>query len=94
MSRTKHGFKGPSPVARNSTRHIALGVLKISTTPLTAQELLDFNPSKFQTFGYANKVLTELTEKAWAVESDGGFVLTEKGRKILFEMAARNPFRG
>lgn len=93
MSRTKHGFKGPPPVARGSTRHVALGVLKISDT-LAPSELFEFNRSKFLSVRHSEKILEEMAGKGWAARSDAGFSLTAEGRRVLFEMASRNPFRG
>lgn len=93
MTRNKHGFKGPAPVARNSTRHVALGVLKISDA-LTPAELFEFNPRKFVSVRHSEKILEEMASKNWAARTDAGFVLTVNGRKILSEMAARSPFRG
>lgn len=94
MTSVKHKFRGQPPTVRGSAVHVALGVLKISSTPLTIEELGQFNPHAFMPPKKARDIMTKMVKRGWAAPAGDGYVLTALGRSVLAEVGARNPYRG
>lgn len=77
---------------RGSSRHIALGVMKMLRRPIDAEDLREINPKLFAK--HTSTVFRSLCEKGLATETEHGrYRITAEGLKVLNEIPLKYPRR-
>lgn len=90
--RNKSGQTGKAIIFRGSSRHIALGVMKMLRRPITTADLREINPKLFAK--HTGTVFQTLVAKGLAVETEPAhYKITAEGLRVLNEIPIKYPRR-
>ena len=84
--------QGRAVMHRGTSRHIALGLMKVAKGPITSSDLKELNPKLFK--NHTSMVFASLCKNGYAEKfGDDSYIITELGLKALYEIPIKYPRR-
>lgn len=84
--------QGRAVMHRGSSRHIALGLMKVVKGPISSQDLKDLNPKLFK--NHTSMVFAALCKNGFAQKvGEDSYSITPLGVKALYDIPIKYPRR-